>query len=78
MGINEDIELICHREMNKLPFPVKCRITKVYDDNKHTDISTDIGSITYAETIGNNIEIGNVGVLMFLNGNNTEYIVITK
>lgn len=72
----DEIITIINSEANNNPAPTRCTITKVYTDNKHTDIETDNGNLTYIETIGNNLTVNNIGVLFVLEDGN--FIVITK
>lgn len=74
----EEIAVIVNSEANNNPAPVRCKITKIYDDNKHVDAETTNGTLTYAETISNNLAVGNVGIVAFLNGDINDYIIITK
>lgn len=64
--------------ITQIPFPTRCTITKVYDDQKHVDIKTDFGDLAYVEVIANNPTVDNIGILVFLNGSNQDYIVITR
>ena len=61
-----------------IPYPIKCTITKVYEDKKHVDINSELGELKYIEVIANNPTTNNNGILIFLNGSNDEFIVITK
>lgn len=76
--LSDEIISIVNSVANNNPAPVKCKITKTYNDNFHADIETDLGIIEYVETISNNLSVGNIGILVYLNGGYDEYIVITK
>ena len=72
----DEIITIVKDQANDNPAPTRCTITKVYTDNKHTDIETDNDRLTYVETIGNNLAVNNIGVLFVLEDEN--FIVITR
>jgi hypothetical protein len=76
--LTEEIITIVESVSNNNPAPQKCTIKKIYNDQKHADVTTDTGEYTYAECIANNLTVGNTGILIFLNGDLNEYIVITK
>ena len=77
--INGQIQIQIDDTITKIPFPEKCIITKVYEDNSHTDIEFNNGdTLEYVATIGNNLAKGHHGILIFLNGSTDEYMVITK
>ena len=76
--MGEIIQSQLDSRLQQLPFPIRCKITKVYDDNKHVDIDSDFGEQTYIECIANNPTVNNIGILVFLNGTNEDMIVITK
>jgi len=76
--LSRQIKVIFNDEILKLPHPVRCTIKKIYEDNFHVDITTETGVLKYVETIGNNLEVGNLGVLIFLNNSFDDYIVLTK
>ena len=76
--LSHQIEVIFNDEILKLPHPVRCTIKKIYEDNFHVDITTESGVLKYVETIGNNLKVGNPGVLIFLNNSFDDYIVLTK
>lgn len=73
--INEQIDIQIQSIINQLPYPTLCAITQVYEDNSHVDVEIDIGTLTYCQTIGTPA-VGNIGVVIFLNGSNDEYIII--
>ena len=72
------LQTLINAEANNNPAPIRCKITKVYTGNTHVDASTDIGTLTYVEAIGNNLAVGHTGIVVFLNGNLEEQIIITK
>ena len=76
--LGDSIQNQIDNAIQTIPHPMKCTITKVYDDNKHVDIKSDLGEIPYLECIANNPTVNNTGILIFLNGSNDEMIVITK
>lgn len=60
-----------------VPHPTECVITKVYSDNIHVDINTQVyGQITYVKTNGHPPVVDAEGVLIFLNNNYNERRVI--
>lgn len=78
MSINDQIEIIIDDKLNKLPYPVKCRITKVYTGNEYVDVETENGEVlTYILAIGNNKIVGKTGVILYLNGGFTDCIILT-
>lgn len=76
--LDEQITPIVETIINQKPALIKGYITKIYPDNSHVDIETTNGVLKYAETISNNLGVGNLGVVLFLNNNFDEYVVITK
>lgn len=76
--IGEIIQNQIENSLNQFPTPMRCKITKVYDDQKHVDINCDLGDMEYVEVIANNPTVNNLGVIIFLNGSNEDFIVITK
>ena len=72
----EQIDTTVLYHIDRIAYPIKGTITKVYSDNKHVDIQTKKGTLTYAEAIGNPVK-GNTGVILFLENSNDEYIIIT-
>lgn len=77
-SLGEIVQNQIDNAIQQMPSPLRCTITKVYEDNKHVDINTDMGEMTYVECIANNPTVNNIGILIFLNGSNEEFIVITK
>lgn len=76
--LDEQIEPIVNQIINQKPAPLRCTITKVYDDNFHVDATTNHGIFKYVETIGNNLKVGNIGIIIFLEQDFNDYIIITK
>ena len=76
--LGDTIQTQIENSIQTIPHPMKCTITKVYDDNKHVDIKSDLGEIAYVECIATTPTVNNIGLLVFLNGNPDEMIVITK
>lgn len=74
----DEIITIIQSEANNNPAPTRCTIKKVYSDNKHTDVKTNIGTLEYIETIGNNITVGNIGIIIYCDGDTNNPIIITK
>lgn len=74
----EELQILNQNMIQQIPSPTRCQITKIYDDNNHVDILCADGELKYVETISNNLQIGNTGILIFLNGSYDEYIVLTK
>lgn len=77
-SLADELEIMITSLANNNPAPLRCTITKIYDDELHVDVKTDYGEVNYVETIGNNIETGNIGILIFLDGNEKNKIIITK
>jgi hypothetical protein len=62
--------------LNQQPKPMKVYITKNYNDG-HVDVKTlNEDTIEYVPIIANNISVGNIGILFFLD--NDEMIIISK
>ena len=76
--LDKQIQPIVNQEINQLPFPIRCNITKVYEDDFHVDVNTEHGVLKYAETIGNNLEVGNLGIVLFLGNSFEDYVILTK
>lgn len=74
----EEIITIVQSVANNNPAPTLCVITKIYSDQNHVDIETKDGTLTYIPTISNNLQVGNPGVLIYLDGNYENQIIITK
>jgi len=75
--LDEQIEPIVNQIIKQKPAPLRCTITKVYEDNIHVDANTNQGIIKYAETIGNPV-VGNIGIIIFLEQDFNDYLIITK
>jgi hypothetical protein len=73
--INDEIQKIINNTLQQQPTPTLCTITKIYEDQKHIDAETNIGTFKYAPTIGNPIK-NHTGIIIFLNQNYDEYIII--
>lgn len=74
--INDEIIDIVIHEIDKIAFPSECKITKIYNDS-HVDIESDAyGSIYYVKVYGT-YELGDNGLLLFLNNDITKPVVIT-
>lgn len=76
--LTEEIITIIQSEANNNPAPTLCTITKIYNDQNHVDIETETGTLTYIPTISNNLQVGNTGVLIYLDGELENNIIITK
>ena len=74
----EEIITIVQSVANNNPAPTIGTITKIYDDNNHVDIETENGTLTYIPTISHQLQIGNPGVIIYLDGNLEKQIIITK
>lgn len=74
--INDEIEIMIDYKLKKIPYPLKCRILKVYADN-FVDVETDSGELKYIKCIGANIIEGGIGVVIFLGGGTDDVIIIT-
>ena len=74
--INDEITDIVSYEIKNIPFPTECTITKIYEDN-HADIESAVyGSLSYVELFGLS-EIGDKGILLFLNNELSSPVVVT-
>ena len=74
----DEIITLINSEANNNPAPTRCKIIKIYSDNIHADVETSMGILSYVECIGNNLAVGNSGVVIFLDGSLDEYIILTK
>lgn len=75
--INDEIQIIIDNTLQQQPKPQKITITKIYTDNKHADAKTTKGEeLTHIPIIANNPTVNNIGVLIYLENNET--IIITK
>ena len=74
----DEIITLINSEANNNPAPIRCTIKKIYNDNQHVDAETQIGLLEYVETIGNNLSTGNLGVIIFCDGDYNNPIIITK
>jgi len=62
---------------HNIPHPTTCTITKIYNDNNHVDIKTQLyGELTYIQTHGKTPTINAEAILIFLNNNYEEKRVI--
>lgn len=77
LTINDAIDTQIDNKITQIPYPTRCKITKVYE-NQHVDIETDNGELTYVGCIGNNLAVGHTGILIFLDGSTDDYLVITR
>lgn len=77
LNMNTEIIKIVQNEIQSIPAPQKCRITKIYDGG-YVDAKLSIGELKYIPTISNNLQIGNIGIVIYLNGGFDECIIITK
>ena len=76
--LTEEIITIVNSVANNNPAPTQCTITRIYEDQNHVDIETTDGTLTYIPTISNNLAVGNIGVLIYLDGDYENQIIITK
>ncbi len=74
----DEIITLINNEANNNPAPTKCTIKKVYSDNNHVDAETDIGTLTHVETISSNLQVGNIGIVVYCDGDYDNPIIITK
>ena len=72
----DEINTMITSQINMIPAPIRCKITKVYTDNNHVDITTDNGDIEYVETIGATPTVNKKGILIFLNNDPSDMMVI--
>ena len=76
--LDEQIAIIVKDEINQLPTPMRCTILKIYDDNFHVDVETENGVLRYVETIGSNLMVGDLGLVLFLENSFNDYVILTK
>ena len=74
--LSDEIDIMIDSKINEIPTPIRCTITKVYDDNNHVDINTDKGDLEYIETIGTTPTVNKKGILIFLNNDPSDMMVI--
>lgn len=73
--INKQIEIIVKSELDKLAYPTKVTITKVYN-NGYVDVENDTyGKLKYIPTIIPH-NIGDITVLIFCDNNYGDRIII--
>jgi len=73
--LSNSINPIVMEAVNGLAFPVRCTISKVYENN-HVDVLVDGKLLRYVETVGGTPVIMGTGVLLFLNNSFEDYVVI--
>ena len=74
--LNEPIQHMINHSINEIPKPMKVTITEVYEDDLHVDAETENEDIfEYVLAIGSNIDVDNIGVLLFLDDDSM--IIIT-
>lgn len=74
--ILEEIDTTIQYHLNRLPYPLRGEVKKVYDDNKHIDLETRHGVLKYVETVGVNPVVGGLCVLLFLGGTDRDYVAL--
>ena len=72
----DEVNIMIDSKINEIPTPMRCTITKVYDDYNHVDITSDLGDLEYIETIGGLPIVNKKGILMFLNNDPSDMMVI--
>jgi len=70
----EELVTFINSEANNNPPPVKCRVTKNYDEH-HIDVTTEFGDYEHIQCLFSN-KVGNIGVLIFLNGDLNDPIAL--
>ena len=70
------ILIMIRDELNRVPAPTECTITKSYSDG-HVDVQTSNGNITYVRCYGGT-GVGTDGVVLFRENDTTKPIVITS
>ena len=68
--LNDEVTILVKDEIQQIAFPTECEITHIYTDGK-VDITTTLyGEIKYITPHGkNNPQIGDKGILIFLENN---------
>ena len=77
ISLSNEIKIIVQDEIKQIPYPIRCKITKVHSTTR-VDIKSDIGELTQVECIANNPTVDNTGILVFTDGTTDNPIVITK
>ena len=79
MSFDDEIIKIIHSEANNNPPPLLCTITQNYADLNYVDVrlNQDKSIIKHVLLIGDNT-VGNLGVLIFINGDADNMLVISK
>jgi hypothetical protein len=72
----EEMQTLIQSEANNYPTPRRCTVTKVYNDGKHADIKTSIGTLTHVECYGAAPTKDCNAILLYLNEEMTDYIII--
>lgn len=67
--LNTEVQILVKDEISKIAFPTECEITHVYTTGEVDIISTLYGEIHYIETYGKTPQIGDKGLLIFLENN---------
>lgn len=75
--LGDEIVTIAEDVVSKIPDNIDCTVIKNYEDNNHVDIRlSDDTILKYIQVVGSN-NIGEKGLLTFLNKDNNNPIVIT-
>lgn len=72
----DEINIMIDAKINQLPFPEKCSIHRVYDDNKHIDIKLNDEILSYLTYVGGTPVVNHTALLVYCNGDFNDVIVI--
>ena len=68
--LNDEVTILVKDEINQIAFPTECEITHIYTDGKVDIITILYGEVKHIECHGkNNPQIGDKGILIFLENN---------
>ena len=72
----DEIITLIKSQSNNTPPPMRCNISKVYEDQNHVDVQTKNGELRYVDAIGSNIKLGDNAVILFFDEDYEDYVVI--
>ena len=75
LTINDQISIIVKDEIQRQPTPIRCTITKIYDDNRVDILTNNNNILQYVETLGTP-SLNSLGILFFFNRDFNDYIVL--
>ena len=74
--IGDEINIMIDAKINQLPFPEKCSIHRIYDDNKHIDVKLNDEILSYLTYVGGTPVVNHTALLVYCNGDFNNVIVI--